>query len=80
MSAASTEATVKDPATGAMTHHREASGRLTKNDGESTKSWKARLRPYLFIASLVVLSGVFIYYCIGFTIATSFTDWDGISE
>ncbi|PLS27643.1 carbohydrate ABC transporter permease [Bifidobacterium parmae] len=48
--------------------------------GESMNSWRARLRPYLFIAPLVILSGVFIYYCIGFTVATSFTDWDGISD
>ena len=80
MSATSTEATVKDPAAGPMVHHGKASGRLAKNDGEATKSWKARLRPYLFIAPLVILSGFFIYYCIGFTIATSFTDWDGISK
>lgn len=52
MSATSTEATVKDPAAGPMVHHGKASGRLAKNDGESTKSWKARLRPYLFIAPL----------------------------
>lgn len=38
------------------------------------------LRPYAFIAPLVILSGIFIYYCIGFTIATSLTDWDGISK
>lgn len=48
--------------------------------GESTHSWKAKLRPYLFIAPLVILSGIFIYYCIGFTVATSFTNWDGISD
>lgn len=48
--------------------------------GESMNSWKAKLRPYLFIAPLVILSGFFIYYCIGFTVATSFTDWDGISS
>ena len=46
----------------------------------SQNSWQSKLRPYLFIAPLVILSGVFIYYCIGFTAVTSFTDWDGISR
>ncbi|WEV65019.1 sugar ABC transporter permease [Bifidobacterium sp. ESL0764] len=40
----------------------------------------AKARPYLFILPLVVLSGFFIYYCIGFTVGTSFTDWDGLSH
>ena len=53
---------------------------IRHHEGESMNSWKAKLRPYLFIAPLVVLSGFFIYYCIGFTIVTSFTDWDGISD
>ncbi|WP_240541058.1 carbohydrate ABC transporter permease [Bifidobacterium colobi] len=54
--------------------------RRTVKAGESMNSWQSKLRPYLFIAPLVILSGVFIYYCIGFTVATSFTDWDGISD
>ncbi|UNU71944.1 carbohydrate ABC transporter permease [Bifidobacterium longum] len=52
--------------------------RARKHSGASQNSWQSKLRPYLFIAPLVILSGVFIYYCIGFTVATSFTDWDGI--
>lgn len=54
--------------------------RARKHSGASQNSWQSKLRPYLFIAPLVILSGVFIYYCIGFTVATSFTDWDGISS
>lgn len=54
--------------------------RARKHSGASQNSWQSKLRPYLFIAPLVILSGIFIYYCIGFTVATSFTDWDGISS
>ena len=80
MSATSTEAAVKDSGAGNVSHRGEAFERPAENGGESTKSLRARLRPYLFIAPLVVLSGFFIYYCIGFTVVTSFTDWDGISK
>ena len=63
-------------------HHDGNSGSRSRRSGGSAKpnSWQSKLRPYLFIAPLVILSGVFIYYCIGFTVATSFTDWDGISS
>jgi raffinose/stachyose/melibiose transport system permease protein len=37
------------------------------------------VRPYLYLLPLLVLSGLFIYYCIGFTVVASFTDWDGLS-
>lgn len=42
--------------------------RARKHSGASQNSWQSKLRPYLFIAPLVILSGVFIYYCIGFTV------------
>ena len=35
---------------------------------------------YLFILPAFLLSLVFIYYCIGFTFYSSFTDWDGMSK
>lgn len=37
------------------------------------------LRSALYILPVVVMSGFFIYYCIGFSLLTSFTDWDGTS-
>ena len=61
-------------------HRNDLSKMMMKNSGNNIGSWKTKIRPYLFIAPLVILSGFFIYYCIGFTIATSFTDWDGISK
>ncbi len=38
-----------------------------------------RIAPYLFVLPILVISGCFIYYCIGFSVFASFTDWDGIS-
>ncbi len=38
-----------------------------------------RLQPYLFILPVTIVSGVFIYYLIAFTLRASFTDWDGLS-
>jgi raffinose/stachyose/melibiose transport system permease protein len=35
---------------------------------------------YLYILPAFLLSLVFIYYCIGFTFYSSFTDWDGMSK
>jgi raffinose/stachyose/melibiose transport system permease protein len=35
--------------------------------------------PYLYIAPIVVLSGAVLYYCIGFTIRISLSNWNGIS-
>jgi hypothetical protein len=61
-------------------HRNDLSKMMMKNSENNIGSWKTKIRPYLFIAPLVILSGFFIYYCIGFTIATSFTDWDGISK
>lgn len=39
---------------------------------------RSAIEPYLYILPIVILSGVLIYYCIGFTAAASFTDWDGL--
>ncbi len=35
---------------------------------------------YLYILPAFLLSLAFIYYCIGFTFYSSFTDWDGMSK
>lgn len=37
------------------------------------------IEPYLFILPVTIVSGVFIYYLIIFTLRASFTDWDGLS-
>lgn len=37
-------------------------------------------RNYLYLVPILVLSLAFIYYCIGFTVVISFTDWNGISD
>lgn len=42
------------------------------------KTLREMLEPYLYILPIVLLSGILIYYCIGFTVAASFTDWDGL--
>lgn len=42
------------------------------------QSFKSTISPYLYILPIIVLSGLLIYYCIGFTVAASFTDWDGL--
>lgn len=52
---------------------------VAKRETSSAKSWKRRLVPYLYVIPLLIVSGVFIYFCMGFTIAMSFTNWDGIS-
>jgi raffinose/stachyose/melibiose transport system permease protein len=44
------------------------------------KKKTVNLVPYFYIAPIVVLSLVVIYYCIGFTVVSSFTDWDGMSS
>lgn len=36
--------------------------------------------PYLYIAPLLICSGIFLYYSIGFTIHTSFQEWNGIDS
>lgn len=37
-----------------------------------------RLKPYLYILPVVVISGLLIYYSIGFTAYASLTDWNGL--
>jgi raffinose/stachyose/melibiose transport system permease protein len=39
-----------------------------------------RIRPYLYIMPIVVISGVLIYYSIGFTAYASLTDWNGLRD
>lgn len=34
---------------------------------------------YAFVLPILVMSLLFIYYCIGFTVAASFSDWNGMS-
>jgi raffinose/stachyose/melibiose transport system permease protein len=36
--------------------------------------------PYIYVLPAVFLSLLLIYYCIGFTFVSSFTDWDGMSS
>jgi raffinose/stachyose/melibiose transport system permease protein len=50
---------------------------VTKPAGQKLSD---RLIPYLYVFPIVVLSLLVIYYCIGFTLASSFTDWDGMSR
>ena len=38
------------------------------------------IRPYLYIAPITLISGVLIYFFIGFTIFASFTDWNGLTR
>jgi raffinose/stachyose/melibiose transport system permease protein len=39
-----------------------------------------RLAPYLYILPVVLLSGVLIYFCIGFNAYASLTDWNGLTK
>jgi len=41
---------------------------------------RQRVVPYLYILPLVIFSGVFLYYALGFTVYTSFHEWNGISK
>lgn len=38
------------------------------------------IRPYLYIAPICIISGVLIFFFIGFTLITSFTDWNGLTK
>lgn len=38
------------------------------------------LKPYLYVAPIVLISGVLIYFFIAFTVFTSFTDWNGLTK
>lgn len=37
-------------------------------------------RPYLYILPIVLISGVMIYFFIGFTVFASFTEWNGLRK
>jgi len=37
-------------------------------------------RAYLYILPILIVSGLFLYYCIGFTVYTSFHSWNGIDS
>lgn len=50
---------------------------VTKTAGQSISD---RIRPYIYVLPITVLSLMVIYYCIGFTFFSSFTDWDGMSK
>lgn len=39
---------------------------------------RAKLAPYLYVLPILVVSGLFVYYCIGFTMYASLTSWDGL--
>jgi raffinose/stachyose/melibiose transport system permease protein len=39
----------------------------------------SRLTPYLYILPILILSGAFLYYSIGFTVYISFHKWDGLN-
>ncbi len=36
--------------------------------------------PYLLLLPILLVSGVMLYYCLGFTGVMSFFEWDGISD
>jgi raffinose/stachyose/melibiose transport system permease protein len=40
----------------------------------------ARVAPYLYVLPILVLSGVVLYYSIGFTAYASLTDWNGLAR
>lgn len=42
------------------------------------KSFGRRFAPYLYVLPVVVLSGLLIYYSIGYTAWASLTDWNGL--
>lgn len=39
-----------------------------------------KIIPYLYVLPIVVISGIFLYYSIGFTIYTSFHEWNGLDS
>lgn len=44
------------------------------------RSLAGRIKPYLYVLPVLVISGVLIYYCIGFTAWASLTDWNGLRK
>lgn len=45
---------------------------------QTVKSFGGRFAPYLYVLPVVVLSGLLIYYSIGYTAWASLTDWNGL--
>ncbi|MFB2596315.1 carbohydrate ABC transporter permease [Herbiconiux sp. P17] len=39
-----------------------------------------RWRPYLYVVPIVILSGLVLYYSVGFTAFASLTDWNGLAK
>lgn len=46
----------------------------------SYTKFKQGITPYLYLLPIVILSMMLIYYCIGFTVYSSFTSWDGMGS
>lgn len=44
------------------------------------KALSGRVTPYLYILPVVIISGVLIYFSIGFTLFASLTDWNGLTR
>lgn len=44
------------------------------------RQFGGRFAPYLYILPVVVISGVLIYFCIGFNAYASLTDWNGLTK
>jgi raffinose/stachyose/melibiose transport system permease protein len=44
------------------------------------RTLRARLAPYLYVLPIVALSGIVLYFSIGFTFYASLTDWNGLSR
>lgn len=41
---------------------------------------KRKITPYLYILPILLFSGLILYFSIGFTVYTSFQDWNGLSN
>lgn len=44
------------------------------------RSLGGRYGPYLYILPVVAVSGFVLYYCVGFTVYASLTDWNGLRD
>jgi raffinose/stachyose/melibiose transport system permease protein len=44
------------------------------------RSLGGRYGPYLYILPVVAVSGFVLYYCVGFTVYASLTDWNGLKD
>ncbi|KGF01348.1 sugar ABC transporter permease [Actinomyces sp. S4-C9] len=49
-------------------------------EGGKMRELSRGLKPYLYVAPIVLISGVLIYFFIAFTVFTSFTDWNGLTK